>query len=129
MPRIPAGARPPASDAPETRCAPSQARAARWDSPIRRARFPERRGWSGALVRLRCADRRELVGHPGQDFGDMPRLYRHAKPGQLAGDVQQAPEIAGEHRFGPGPGDVFGLVADHFFRDVRILDAERAAET
>ena len=73
-------------------------------------------------------DRWHLVGDAGQYLGDMASLDAAADAGQLAGDVQQAAEIAGEHRIGTGRDDLGGLVADHFVRDFRVFDAERAAK-
>src|SRR4051812_18345189 len=63
-------------------------------------------GWTMALLRL--PDRR-CVGHAGQHFGDMAHLYRAALALQLAGDVHQAAEIAGEQGVGAAGDDVRGL--------------------
>ena len=53
---------------------------------------------------------------------------RRAAPRQPSGDVHEAAEVAREHQLGTGGGDVGCLVVDHFGRDLRVLDAEGAAE-
>ena len=68
------------------------------------------------------------VGHPGEHLGDVPARHRAALPLQLAGDVQQAAEIAGEHGAGTRCRDRRRLALDHVVGDLGVLDAERAAE-
>src|SRR6185369_8911123 len=55
---------------------------------------------------------RGFVGHPGQDFGDVPYLDGAALALQLAGDVHQAAEIAGEQMPSAAGDDVGGLALD-----------------
>src|SRR5579885_3190237 len=47
---------------------------------------------------------------------------------QLAGHVEEAAEIAGEERVGAGGGDIGGLLRQHLVGNLRILDADGAAE-
>src|SRR5438477_989941 len=47
---------------------------------------------------------------------------------ELAGDGEEAAEVAGEHRPGAGGGDRGGLLLGDGAGDVGVLDAERAAE-
>src|SRR5229473_8669302 len=74
------------------------------------------------------ADRGNLVRHSGQYFSDVARLDRAAESRQLAGDVQEAAEVAGEDRIGAGRNDLGRLVGDHLVGDFRVFDAERAAK-
>ena len=58
--------------------------------------------------------------------------WRHsiarALAGKLAGNVQEAAEIAGEHAIGAGLHDIAGLGLDDGIGDVGIFDREGAAE-
>ena len=87
-------------------------------------------GWSAAsLSAFFCARRSAaLAGHAGEHLGDMADADRRPCALELAGHVEQAAEIAGEQRVGAGRRDIRGLVAHHLVGDLRILDAERAAE-
>ncbi len=58
----------------------------------------------------------------------MARLDANAEPRQLSGDVEEAPEIAGEQCFGAGRGDLGRLVRHHLVGNLGVFDAERAAE-
>ncbi len=82
----------------------------------------------GAEGMIGSADRRRIIGHSGQHLGDVARLDTEALPGELAGDVEEATEVAGEHGIGAGRGDLGRLVGHHLIRDFRVFDAERAAE-
>ena len=70
-----------------------------------------------------------VVGHAGEHFGDVTGYSPAALALQLAGHVHQAAEVAGEQRVRAGRRDVGGLLLDDRIGDVRILDAEGAAET
>ena len=63
--------------APETRCAPARAHAATSDCPARRGHWPGRRGWSAALSRFRCTDRR----HRRRPSRPAPRRHAAPRPG------------------------------------------------
>ena len=97
-----------------------------------RVLLERRRG--AAMLMMRAASCSSLapiagrVRHARQHFGDVARLHRLAEPLQLARHVHQAAEIAGEQRVGAGRRDVLGLLGDDGVGDVRIFDAERAAE-
>ena len=75
------------------------------------------------------ADRRQLPGHPGEDFRDVAHFGAVAFTLQSPGDVQQAAKVAGKHRLGSGGDDVANLVGHHADRDVGVLHAESAAES
>ena len=100
-PRIPGAARPPRGGAPETRSASS--------SPSARCRFRSARPRAGIRLEIAAgrrasalcrgiADRRHVAGHAGEHLGDVAHLDRLPAARELAGDVQQAAEIAGQHR-------------------------------
>ena len=64
----------------------------------------------------------------GENLGDMANFDPSTLPVELAGHVEQAAEIAGEHGAGAGGGDVRRLLAGHAVGELGILDAEGAAE-
>jgi hypothetical protein len=78
--------------------------------------------WLVACIGLaRRPDWWDLAGHSSQHLGNVPRFDRPPLARQLAGDVEQTSQIAGQHGVGAGQGDVVGLVADHLVRDFRVF--------
>ena len=91
--------------------------------------LPRSCGWSRASLAYRGAP----IGGtssamPGQHFRHMADLDAAALPIELAGDIEQTAEIAGQNRFGAGRDDIGCLVGDHLVGDLGIFNAERAAK-
>ncbi len=130
-PRIRAGARSPAARRagkpvramPSARCSTGSASAGAGILVEGVAgRLHQRRSGDGAPIGRRRRSCRPAPRRHGARSTGMPSAR------QLAGHVEEAAEIAGEHRIGAGRGDVGGLVGHHLVGDFRIFDAERAAE-
>src|SRR5581483_2279364 len=69
-----------------------------------------------------------LVGHPGENLGDVARLDGRAAACKAARDLHQAAEIAGEHASGPALFDGAQLLLEDRTGDVGIFDREGPAE-
>ena len=76
----------------------------------------------------RRADRRDSVGHAGENLGHVANFDLPALPVEFARHVEQTAEISGQNRFGAGCGDVGRLVGHHLVGNFRVFDAEGAAK-
>jgi len=56
---------------------------------------------------------RRILSHPRQDLGDVIDRGPFAQPMQLALDIEQASDIAGNHAIRAACSDVFDLVLDN----------------
>ena len=89
----------------------------RWVAGITR-----RGGW-------RLPNRQYVICHASEHFRHMPYFDVAPLPSEASCEMKQTAKIAGEDSVGPGRKTVARLVGGHPHRNLRILDAERAAKS